>query len=355
MILTIIAFIIILGILIYVHELGHFLAARWSGVEVEEFAFGFPPTIWRKKYKGTDYLINAIPLGGYVKMLGEDSKVNDPKSFSSQKARKRLFIVVAGVIMNFLLAYVLFVVGYLVGTTPVAIDPSTLGGQHESLVVVASVVDGSPAQAAGLQEGDFINGFESAEALSEYTRANKGGTISLDVTRNGETEEITVDLSEDSETPLGVGLGGSGVQVRLNFWQALVAACREVVGFIVLAFQFLWGLIVSIFTTGSLGEQAEGIAGPVGIYTITGQAVKLGFIYIVQWIAILSLNLGLVNILPFPALDGGRAVFILLEGVTRRKVVKEEIEGIIHTIGFILLILLIIAITYKEVYYMVVR
>jgi len=350
--LTFIVFIIILGLLIFAHEFGHFIVARWCGVKVEEFAFGFPPTLWKKEYKGTVYKINILPFGGYVKMLGEDKKLKDPEAFTSQKARKRLLIVISGVIMNVLLAYFILVIGYLVGMSPVTLDPATLGGKQTNQVVIASVETGSPAESAGLKSGDLINGFPSAEKFADFTKEHQGSSVTLNISSGQENRQVSVKLRSDpTKTALGVGLGGQGTEVRLGLGGALVAAAREIGGFIVLLAKFIWGLISSLFGQGKIADSAKDIAGPIGIYNFTSQAVKLGFVYILQWTAILSLNFGLLNILPFPALDGGRAIFILLEGVLRRKIVKEEIESIIHMIGFAILILLMIAVTFREVIY----
>src|SRR3989344_3476981 len=344
--LTFLVFVLVLGLLIFVHEAGHFIAARLAGVKVEEFAFGFPPTLFARRRGGTKYMINAIPLGGYVKLLGEDENVKKKNSFSGKKARFRLAIVVAGVIMNFLLAYILLVAGYLVGTNPIAIDPTKLGGQHTDQVLIAQIEEGSPAETADLRAGDFLNGFASAEAFAQFTKDNQGKEVTFNIERKRHQFPVTVKLRAAENMPaLGVALSGQGTRVRLGFWGALGAGGREVGGFIKLAINFLGQFFVTLFDHGKISEEA---AGPIGIYTITGHAVQLGWIYVMQFVPILSLNLGLINILPFPALDGGRAVFIFLEGVLRRKVVRLEVEAIMHTVGFVLLIALMAAITYRE-------
>jgi regulator of sigma E protease len=344
--LTLIVFVLVLGVLIFVHEAGHFVAARLFGVKVEEFAFGFPPTLFSRKRRGTKFMINAIPLGGYVKLLGEDEVVDKKNSFSSKKARYRLGIVVAGVVMNFVLAYILLVIGYMAGMNPVALDPSRLGGTKTSQVLVASIEEGSPAETVGLQEGDFINGFDSAETFAQYTKENAGQEVTLNIERDRHQLAVPVRLRTAADMPaLGVALSGQGIRVKLNLGQALGAAFLEIGAFIKLALHFLGQFFTTLFGHGKISEE---VAGPIGIYSITGQAVKLGWVYVVQFIAILSLNLGLINIMPFPALDGGRAVFILIEGIIRRKIIRQEIEALLHTIGFFLLIALMAAITYRE-------
>lgn len=345
--LTFIVFILILGVLIFVHEAGHFFMARISGVKVEEFAFGFPPRLYAKKYKGTDYAINAIPIGGYVKMLGEDKSVDNPHAFSKQKNRTKLAIIVAGVIMNFLVAYILFVAGYMVGMAPVALNPDTLPGNKTTQVLIADVETNSPASRAGLQSGDLLDNFTSAQSFADFTNSHRGQEVAIDFTRGSKPMSVQVALRPDTnQTALGVALGGEGTSIKLNFGQALIAGAREVGAFTVLVFKFVGNFISTLFVHGHLSND---VAGPIGIYNITGQAIKLGFVYVIQFAAILSVNLALLNILPFPALDGGRAVFIILSGFKRGKIVKEEVENFLHIIGFGLLILLMLAVTYREV------
>lgn len=348
--LTFIVSILILGFLIFAHEFGHFTVARWFKVKVEEFAFGFPPTLWKKKKGDTTYKINLIPIGGYVKLLGEDEQVKDPRSYSTLRGRKKLLIIIAGVVVNIAIAYVLFAAGYMIGMTPIALSPDSLGGSHSTQVVISEVEAGSPAEAAGLKQGDLINGFNSLEQFAQFTSDHKGQTVDISIGSGGSIHDVAVTLrSGEDEAPLGVGLGGSGTTVKLGFWASLAAAGREIGAFVVLLVQFIGSIFSSLFGPGKVSDSVKDVAGPVGIFTLTGQAVKLGGSFILQWIAILSLNFGLINILPFPALDGGRAVFIILDGVIRRKLVRDEVEGIIHMIGFIILVLLLIIVTYREI------
>lgn len=344
--LTLLVFILALGVLIFVHEAGHFIVARLAGVKVEEFAFGFPPTLFSRRRGGTKYMINAIPLGGYVKLLGEDETVKKKNSFSSQKSRRRLAIVVAGVVMNFLLAYFLIVVGYMIGMNPIAVSPDRLGGAQTNQILIATVEENSPAASAGLETGDFINNFSSGEDFAEFTKENQGKEVTLNIGRGQTQFPVTVRLRAATDMPaLGVAISGQGTRIQLGLGGALRAGFLEIGAFTKLAISFLGQFFSTLFGHGKISEE---VAGPIGIYTITGQAVQLGWVYVVQFIAILSLNLGLINIMPFPALDGGRAVFILLEGIARRKVIRQEIEAILHTVGFILLIALMAAITYRE-------
>jgi len=347
--LTFIVFVLGLGAFIFVHECGHFFAARISGVKVEEFALGFPPNLYTKKRQGTKYKINLLPLGGYVKLLGEDETVKRKDSFSGKKVRYRLFIVTAGVIMNLLMAYFLLTVGYLIGMNPVALDARDLGGQKTEQVLVAAVDSQSPAETVGLRVGDFIDGFSTAESFAEFTNNHRGEEVTLNIERRGEIQSITVKLRAAEDMPaLGVGISGQGTKVKLGLWGALGAAGREMTAFTKIIWHFLGQFLTSLFGRGQLSEQ---VTGPIGIYNITGQAIQLGWVYVIQFFAILSMNLGLINILPFPALDGGRALLIFIEGIVRRKVIRQEVEAILHTVGFFLLIALMVAVTYREAVY----
>jgi len=343
--LTLLAFLIILGILIFAHEAGHFIVAKASGVKVEEFAFGFPPRIFSRKRGETRYSINAIPFGGYVKMLGEERENDSPRSFSRKKARFKFAIVIAGVIMNFILAGVLLSIGYMIGMSPIRLNPDNLSGQKMHQVVIAQVNKDSPAQAADLQVGDLILGFNSTQGFVNFTQSNLNHDVKILIKREGETIEKSAHISKNSEAPLGVGIVDVPL-VKLTFFSAIYAGFKDMIlttGYVfVLLKDFLSGLFIK-------GKIAEGVAGPVGIFNITGEAVRMGIVYLIQLAAILSINLGLINILPFPALDGGRAVIILAEGIFRRKVLKTEIENALHMLGFAILMLFVLIITFREV------
>lgn len=348
MFLTIIVFIAILGLLIFIHELGHFLIAKWAKIRVEEFAFGFPPRIASVKRGETRYAINLIPLGGYVKLYGEEEDSKDPRAYSSKPVWIRIGVVIFGVVMNFVLAIVLMTIGFMVGMTPLVSDPATLGGQKSSQVMVVSVEDGSAAANAGIKQGDIINGYSSASDLQNFTHSNLGKTENFQVRQEGQTRDLAVTLGQNKEAPLGVGVV-SITKVKQNFFQAIWTSIRETGAVIATIFVFLWDIIKSVFTTGHAGEAAEGATGPVGLFNFTSAAIKVGWIYVLQLVIILSINLGIINALPFPALDGGKILFLSLEGIFRKKVIRQEVENIIHLVGFGLLILLMIAITYRDV------
>lgn len=347
MFLTIIIFIAILVILILIHEFGHFLVAKAIGVKVKEFAFGFPPRLFSIVRKGTRYSFNLIPLGGYVSLLGEDEAVKEKGSYYTKKVWQKILIVGTGVVMNFILAIVVLAIGFTIGMTPLVSDPATLGGQKTSQVMVVQVVPDSPAAKIGLQNGNILNGFSSPEELQQFTHANANKTVNLSVQQNGTNENRQVQLGS-GEAPLGVGVV-SITRVKQPFWQAIWTSIVEVGRSIAVVFVVLWQIIKSVFTTGKAGEAGAAVVGPVGLYNFTAEAIKIGWIYILQLLAILSINLGIINILPFPALDGGKILFLGLEGIFRKKVIRQEVENLIHTIGFILLIILLLAITFRDI------
>ncbi len=352
MLLTnILGFILILGILVFVHEFGHFIVAKWSKMKVNEFAFGFPPTLFSWQKKETKYLINLIPIGGYVKIEGEDEDSTNPNSFNRRPIRYRMLTLFAGVFMNWLLAVVALTIGFMIGMIPPISDYSNYQGQKESSVIVTKTIDGSPAQISKIKPGQkilSINGkrITKSSDVSQITKINKGQDISIELSDlAGKNIQIKSVLLDKSDAPLGVYLSEI-YKIKLGFIKSLIASINETFKIIGAIFIFLGQFIKQLFVTGTLSDE---VAGPVGIYFLTSQAIGLGFVAVLQLIAIFSVNLAVINILPFPALDGGRALFILLEKPFGKKIVHQKIESTIHTIGFVLLILLLIAITYQDV------
>jgi len=348
MFFTLLVFIFIFGLLVFVHEFGHFIVAKKSGIKVEEFAFGFPPRLFSVKKGGTRYSLNLIPLGGYVKMLGEEEEVDTKGSFHAKSVWTRIAVVGAGVVMNFILAIVLMTIGFTVGMTPLVSDPATLPGQKDSKVMVAFIQPDSAAQKAGIENGNIIEGFASTSDLQKFTKEHVGQQVELTVDKGTYKEKIVVTLSQNPEAPLGVSVVPI-TKIKQPVWQAFVTSIKETGKVVITLFDFIGKILKNVFTTGKAGEEAAGVVGPVGLFNFTSQAINFGWIYVLQLVALLSVNLGLVNILPFPALDGGKILFLAIEGIFRRKVVRQEIENIIHLIGFALLILLLIVITYRDI------
>jgi len=342
---TAIVFIIILGVLVFVHEFGHFILAKLNKIGVEEFAFGFPPRVFCRKRGETNYCINAIPLGGYVRLVGEEEKSSAKDSFTKQPIRARVLVIVAGVFMNFMLAGILFGITYSLGTSPIVSNPDTLPGKKDTKVAIAGLIDAGAAQKAGLTPSDVLIDFTSVEKLTEFTSANRGKEVILNYQRYQETKQVTLTLP-DKEAPLGVEIVDM-TTIKMPLWQGIYWGFIEAGRTARFMLVFLSDMVVGLFHGNT--ELANSVSGPVGIYKITGEAVKFGITMVLKIAALLSVNLALINILPLPALDGGKLLFIVLEKIFRKRVVREEIENTIHFIGFALLIFLMILITYRDI------
>lgn len=355
MIVTIIIFIVILGVLIFVHEFGHFIAAKRSGLTVHEFGFGFPPRMAGIRRGGTIYSLNWIPIGGFVKIKGETGpETGERDSFVSLPAWRRTLILLAGVGMNVLLAMVLLSFTYAVGA-PTVLNEALPNGAivRDQKIQVVGVLPQSPAADAGLRTGDSIvdvNGvrFTNVEQIQQYNAERKDQKETVTVKRGSEqlTLTITPATLEESggQAVWGVNLLPIGV-VSFPWYEALWLGIRQAV-------LLFWQIIlafVQLFKNLIVHQQISAdIAGPVGIAVLTGQVVDLGILYVFQFAALLSLNLALVNALPFPALDGGRVLFIFFEKIRGRKI-SAHVESIVHNIGFVLLLLLILVVTIRDV------
>jgi len=360
--LTIILFIFILGLLVFVHEMGHFIAAKLSKIKVEEFAFGFPPKIWSKQKGETVYAINAIPIGGYVKMLGESEESQSKRSFSRKSPGTRAFVSVAGVIMNFLLAWLILTIGFAIGMAPLVSTPDSIPGKKISTsIVVADVTKGSSADVAGLKPGDDlisasvagekVTEFDLAKSVTDYTTTHLGKKVEIVYKRDNQEKLAETTLSSDPTSPLGISMVDNSI-IRTAWYWSPVVALREIVRIIKINLVFLKSFFAQLFSSGQISKD---VGGPVAIYIFTGMAAKAGAMVVLQFIGILSISLALINILPFPALDGGRLLFIVLEKIFRKKVVTESVENIIHMVGFALIIIFAIVVTYKDVVNLIIK
>lgn len=351
--MTFVIFFLIIAVLILVHEFGHFLVARRNKIGVDEFAIGFPPRLWSKKVKGTKYSINAIPLGGYVKLHGEEKALDD-KSFIKKSIWTRFKVISAGVLMNIILAYVLLIIYFAFAGSPLATDPANYSGFIQSKttqIVVTSVLDNSEAKNMGLEAGDIIldandQKFSDANSFSNYTAGQKDQPINLKIERNKESIILQGKVGErDGKGSLGVEIANYYPNINFKWWSIPIMAAIDLANIIFITLYFFWNLILVLFNQAKpLGE----VVGPVGVYFVARQAIALGFLYVMRLMIFLSINLAIINFLPIPALDGGRALFLLIEKI-RGKRMKEETEGLIHFIGFVVLILLIIGISIRDV------
>lgn len=345
--MTILIFIIVLAVLVLAHEWGHFIVAKKAGLTVEEFGFGFPPRLFGFKKGETTYSINLLPLGGFVKILGEDgAETDNPKSFAAQSVLTRSLITASGVTMNFILAVALLITGFYIGL-PQVIDKNTaIAAKNVQIQIVAINAD-SPAEKAGLKLGDAIKNFGEITELQNFINKNKGKEITLDIERGKNDLKIKAIPRmnpPEGEGALGIGLAKTGV-ISYPWYQSVWLGVKS-------AFIITWeiikgfaGLIKNLIIKGQVPQE---ISGPVGIAVLTGQAANLGFIYLLNMVALISLNLTVLNLLPFPALDGGRILFLIIEKIKGSKI-NPKIENWIHSVGLALLLIIVILITYKDI------
>jgi len=374
MLLIIITFILILGVLVLAHELGHFITARIFKTKVEEFGLGFPPRIvgiyknkedkkkitWGKKMKSEDaphtiYSLNWFPIGGFVKIHGEnENNLKEKGSFASKPLWQRALMLSAGVLMNIVLCILLLSIGFGFGI-PSVLDDQVL--EHATSVrdikiQAVSINKDSPADRAGLQVGDTLNSIDgelvtSTEFVQNYTSSHENKTLVLEIYRGNNRQIIEatpqiLDTSNDRAV-LGVGLVKTGIVTYPwyeSLWQGIKATYNLFITLILAFYELIRNIILT-------GEVAAELAGPVGIAVLTGQVVNMGIVYVLQFAALLSLNLAIINILPIPALDGGRLLFLAIEGI-KRKPVNQKTEALIHNIGFAILMLLIVLVTYRD-------
>ena len=349
MFLGIIFVIIFLSILILVHELGHFLTAKKFGLLVEEFGFGLPPKIWKKKIGETVYSMNALPFGGFVKILGEDGADSGSRekerSFVNLSIEKRAIIIAAGVLMNFLLGWIVLSIIFMIGIPQV--------------VLITEIKQNSPAAEISLKTGDQIIEINSvkiatdnknifgSEQVIKIINENRGKETAIKIKRNGEIIDFSVIPRINppaGEGSLGISLIDAGLpkqNILISFWEGLKASLI-LIKTIALA---IFDLIAKAF----IGKASlEAITGPIGIVKITSQAGSLGFVYLLQLLALISLNLAVINIFPFPALDGGRLIFLGIEKI-KGSPLNHKFEKITNAIGFGILIFLMLAITIKDI------
>jgi len=362
--LTILTFIIIFSVLVLVHEWGHFYFARRAGIKVEEFGIGLPPRAkaFYKDKKGTVYSFNWIPFGGYVRLYGEDG--SDPKvlkskdSFASKSILSRSMVIVAGVLMNFVLAWFLLTITLTVGTKPIIATESDLQAaiaegfvEAKEVLYINEILPGAPLGESDLMPGDLVvkvNGMPAPtpDKLSEMLVPGKPAYLTI---VRGEREGMLAVMPNDAGQ---IGVVVSQVpyivfvkELRYPIYKAPLKAITEVGRLTYLTVDMLGNVVTALLSKLAV---PEGVAGPVGIAKLTSQFMQEGIIALLQFVALLSISLGVINIMPFPALDGGRFLFILFEIVSRRRP-SAKWESMIHGIGFVLLVLLIFVITWNDI------
>lgn len=352
MLVSILIFLLALSILILVHELGHFLTAKKMGIKVEEFGFGIPPRLIGKKIGETIYSLNWLPFGGFVRLHGENSEadITDPKrAFLNKSKKARTLVVIAGVVMNFILATVAFAIVYSFSGVP----------KDTGKLKIIDVTAGTPAQVAGIVVGDIVTKIGKDEVTSSddfiaKTAALKGKKTVFEVQRklNNEISTIKISLTPRENPPAGEGPIGVTIStmeiyyppVLLRPFYGIYYGFKEAIYWGSAIGTGLWGLISGLF----MGVVPKDVSGPVGIFAVTTEAAKSGILTLINFIGILSVNLAILNILPFPALDGGRLLFIGIEAVTKKRV-PSKVEGAIHSIGMIILLVLMLAITIGDI------
>lgn len=374
MLITIISFILVLSILVLVHELGHFLTAKKMGVKVEEFGFGFPPRLFGKKIGETLYSINALPIGGFVKLYGEDeagggrvsppgkvllggdrlehsgshgsSQVNKElkRAFFVRPAWQRFTIVVAGVVMNFLLGAL--ILSYLFA----AVGMPEPGNN----VIIAGIAKNSPADRAGLKQGDIViainnQPIQDTQTLIKFTKKHLGQPVDLKIKDKRLKIKDIILIPRvrypANEGAIGIAIGQNIINKKYPWYQAPIIGLRESASQVWEILKGLWGIVTQLIYRHTV---PQGFAGPVGIAQITGQFVQMGIYPLLALVASLSLNLAVLNVLPIPALDGGRLFFIFIEMITGKKV-HSKFEAYAHTVGMAVLLTLVVLITYRDI------
>ncbi|MCF0143561.1 MAG: RIP metalloprotease RseP [Firmicutes bacterium] len=328
--MTVIYAILIFCLLIFVHELGHFIVAKSCGVKVNEFAIGMGPAIFKKQKGETLYAVRILPIGGYCAMEGEDEDSDEPRAFNNQPAWQRACVLAAGSFMNLLTCIVLLmVVAFYVGTATTTID---------------AVQPGSPAEKAGILSGDVVVAVDNKavsqwDDLTNLVSNTKKDKLDVTIERDGKEQTITSGVEYNEEA--GRNLIGVNPVMEHNAGKAVVAGFKNTGKMTVMMYTVLKQLF-----TGDVAVKE--LSGPVGIVYATNQAAKSGVIYVIYLAALLSLNLAIINMLPFPALDGGRLLFLVIRLFTGKRV-SDETEGKIHFIGICLLFALMIYVTFNDV------
>jgi len=361
--MNILIFIVILLVIVLIHEAGHFFTAKKFGIRVDEFGFGFPPKLFGYKHGETEYTFNLLPLGGFVKIFGENPEEvskdaeDSSRSFTHKPKWQQAVVLVAGVVANFLLAWVLFSFGLMSGMPTSVNNEFRADSLSDVNLVVVSVVPNSPADISGLKSGDKIISVSSGkdfpivinpDNFKAFIVDHKDKEIEIGYQR-GKTEVINyatlTPIANNEGTPaIGIAMDEIGI-AKLPFFTAFKEGMR-------FTLHIAKATIVGLYRLITDGIQGRGsfasVTGPVGMVGIVGDAYQFGFVYLLSFTALISMNLAIINILPFPALDGGRLFFLLIEKI-KGSPISPKIANTANMIGFGLLILLMLVVTYHDV------
>lgn len=359
--MSVIIFLIIIAVLILAHEFGHFIVAKRAGIRVDEFGLGFPPRLWGIKCGETMYSLNLIPFGGFVKIFGEDPDEESTKgpgakrSFVNKPKLTQAIVIAAGIAFNVFFGWALFSASFMIGV-PASVENAggrTISNPH---VTITALLKDAPAQKAGLREGDIVKGVSvpgtilervTVTNLQAFISAHPKEELTLAYERGGKTMSAKMLPSEGiiaGKPAIGIAMDEVGL-LRLPFFTAIIEGAKFTfisigaiaVGFAALVYDAIRGV-------ADLGA----VSGPVGIVGYVGQAAAIGFSNLLSLTALISVNLAVINLIPFPALDGGRLLIILIEAVKRRPL-NQKFVNRVNTIGFALLILLMVAVTYNDI------
>ncbi len=362
--MSIIIFLIILALLILVHEFGHFIVAKRSGIKVDEFGLGFPPKLFSKRIGETLYTLNAIPFGGFVKILGEDPEVAEnmstedrKRSFQYKPKWVQSLVLVAGVAFNVIFAWLLISLGFMIGL-PSSVDHPGYGNVQNIHTVVTEVMAGSPASVSGLSEGDVLTSISSSKEVltgNNITPEAVGrligrstGDVHVSFKHGQASKEINITPNSTiipGKVAIGIAMDEVGI-LKVPVHIALIDGA-------ILTWSLLKATTVGILSFVGrifiLKSDFSQVSGPVGILNVVGEAQSLGFIYLLSLTALISINLAIINLLPFPALDGGRLLFVLIEKI-RGRALPTKFVRYANTLGFALLLILMIFVTIHDIW-----
>jgi len=361
--MTIIIFLLILAILILVHEFGHFITAKKSGIKVEEFGIGFPPKLisWKPKGSETTYSINLIPFGGFVKIFGEDpdaesiSGPDSERSFVNKPKSVQALVLAAGVIFNIIFAWILISFGFWYGLPTTISDDNREYATNINLTIT-TVLPESPAEEVGLRSGDAIlnlsNPFEilekpTDEEVQSFILKSDSQEFEIEYKRGEEISKTKLTAEEgivDDGLAVGIAMNEVGT-VKFPLLKSIQEGTLTTISLLSVITVGITNFIVDAFSGGADLSQ---VSGPVGIIGLVGDASDLGIIYLLSFTALISLHLAILNLIPFPALDGGRILFVIIEAIIR-KPINPKIQNWLNGIGFALLILLMLIVTYNDI------